>query len=114
MGDFVFRTRRRNISSKTTPTVNMKWIISLISIAVCLFALTQGFALKDQRRASIKGSVGQDECLLCVDDIMEAIEHCNENGTATIECIEWALGAASDCIRCVCDIIDVIDGGDGT
>ena len=32
----------------------------------------------------------------------------------TMECIEYALGAASDCIRCVCDIIDVIDGGDGT
>merc|ERR1711894_292337 len=86
----------------------MKWILALISIAVTLFVITQGKALSD---------VPPDaECLLCVDDIMEAIDHCTNATTPnpTMECIEYALGAASDCIRCVCDIIDVIDGGDGT
>merc|ERR1712126_260912 len=86
----------------------MKWLLALISVAVTLFGITQGKALSD---------VPPDaECLLCVDDIMAAIDHCTNatTPTPTMECIEYALGAASDCIRCVCDIIDIIDGGDGT
>merc|ERR1712234_19503 len=86
----------------------MKWLLALISVAVTLFVITQGKALSD---------VPPDaECLLCVDDIMAAIDHCTNATTPnpTMECIEYALGAASDCIRCVCDIIDIIDGGDGT
>merc|ERR1712080_190154 len=74
-----------------------------------LFVITQGKALKETK------DVPPDaECLLCVDDIMEAIEHCTNATTPnpTMECIEYALGAASDCIRCICDIIDIIDGGD--
>merc|ERR1712018_773288 len=82
--------------------IKMKWLLVLISIAVTLFVITQGKALES-------ASVPPDaECLLCVDDIMAAIDHCTN---PTMECIEYALGAASDCIRCVCDIIDIIDGG---
>merc|ERR1712223_830118 len=90
--------------------IKMKWLLALISIAVTLFVITQGKSLES-------ASVPPDaECLLCVDDIMAAIDHCTNATTPnpTMECIEYALGAASDCIRCVCDIIDIIDGGDGT
>ena len=28
-------------------------------------------------------------------------------------CIQDALGAASDCLKCICDILNAIGGGDG-
>ncbi len=31
----------------------------------------------------------------------------------TIECVEDALGATSTCIDCVCDVLNIIEGGDG-
>jgi hypothetical protein len=30
-----------------------------------------------------------------------------------LQCIEDALGAAGECLICVCDILDIIGGGDG-
>ena len=30
-----------------------------------------------------------------------------------LTCIQDALGAASDCLRCICDILNAIGGGDG-
>ena len=30
-----------------------------------------------------------------------------------ITCIQEALGAASDCLKCICDILDIIGGGEG-
>ena len=54
-----------------------------------------------------------DQCLGCVDDIVAAVGHCKEAQNNTLECVEYALGAAVECIECICDIIDIIDGGDG-
>ncbi len=35
------------------------------------------------------------------------------NDTSTLQCVEDSLGAASDCLLCICEIIDEIIGGDG-
>merc|ERR1712126_501869 len=93
MGVFV-RSLFKTITEENKITT-MKWLLALISVAVTLFVITQGKALSD---------VPPDaECLLCVDDIVAAIDHCTNATTPspTMECIEYALGAASDCIRCV-------------
>ena len=34
-------------------------------------------------------------------------------GTPVLQCVEDALGAASDCLRCICDIIHIVDTGSG-
>jgi hypothetical protein len=36
-----------------------------------------------------------------------------EEGTTTLQCVEDSLGAASDCLLCICEVIDEIIGGDG-
>merc|ERR1712156_1247913 len=69
--------------------IKMKWLLALISIAVTLFVITQGKSLES-------ASVPPDaECLLCVDDIMAAIDHCTNATTPnpTMECINmlWEL-----------------------
>ena len=35
------------------------------------------------------------------------------NNTSTLECVEDALVAAEQCLHCICDIIDIIDGHNG-
>lgn len=51
------------------------------------------------------------DCIYCVDEITAAVEQCpNET---TIECVEDALGATSTCLDCVCDVLNIIEGGDG-
>ena len=54
-----------------------------------------------------------DDCLGCVDAIVVAVNDCNEAGTSTLQCVEDSLGAASECLLCICDVIDTIIGGDG-
>merc|ERR1712018_655655 len=68
-------SRSKHQNTTTQPT-NMKWILALMSVALTLFVLTQGKALK-----KLKDVPPDAECLLCVDDIMEAIDHCSNNRT---------------------------------
>merc|ERR1712018_502829 len=71
-------SRSKHQNTTTQPT-NMKWILALMSVALTLFVLTQGKALK-----KLKDVPPDAECLLCVDDIMEAIDHCSNNRTQTL------------------------------
>ena len=34
-------------------------------------------------------------------------------GTPVLQCVEDALGAASGCLMCICDIIHIVDEGNG-
>lgn len=78
-------------------------------------------------------SLTKDDCLDCVKDVVDALNYCkvckfymnfteffifkiflkNLEGPVTIDCIEKYLEAAADCIICICDILDIIEGGDG-
>ena len=74
----------------------------------------------------------KDDCLHCVDDIVKAVEDCQVGKSQCcsriqlrnyeyfqttdvdlLKCIQDALGAASDCIKCICEILDIIGGGEG-
>ena len=77
-----------------------------------------------------------DECLGCADRIKAAVDYCNvsiksrpfyatklwfsiqrfsslsclqESDAVTIECVVDALGAAEECLECICQIIDIVD-----
>merc|ERR1711956_166951 len=54
-----------------------------------------------------------DDCLHCVEGIVNAVAECQAEGTPVLQCVEGALGAASDCLRCICDIIHIVDSGSG-
>ena len=45
-----------------------------------------------------------------IEEIEIAVYECELNTTTTVECVEDALLATSDCIFCVCDLIDVFWG----
>merc|ERR1711992_396084 len=54
-----------------------------------------------------------DECLGCADRIKAAVDYCNETDAVTIECVVDALGAAEECLKCICQIIDIVDNHPG-
>ncbi|TRY78557.1 hypothetical protein TCAL_11694 [Tigriopus californicus] len=68
---------------------------------------------ENQKLRSLMVQPRNDDCIDCVREIAHAVNICNELDTSTLECVENSIGAASDCLRFVCDILDVIDGGDG-
>merc|ERR1711997_84289 len=86
----------------------MKWLFFVISISLCIFALTQGSALRKQEQ---REAHNDDTCLGCVEAVMLAIEHCSDAGTPAMECMLWVMGATSECVRCICDVIEIIDEG---
>ena len=76
------------------------------------------------------------DCINCADDIVIAANECNDGGETTdvgvrtfeinflilqsfsqpfakLKCVEDILGATSECLDCVCDVLDVIGGGEG-
>ena len=75
------------------------------------------------------------DCINCADDIVIAAAECNDGGETTDvrvsevrnililpsfsqqsakpKCVEDILGATSECLDCVCDVLDVIGGGEG-
>lgn len=50
-------------------------------------------------------------CNTCID--FHGIFLKGQEGPITIDCIEKYLEAAADCIICICDVLDIIEGGDG-
>merc|ERR1712012_1201834 len=79
-----------------------------------LFFVTFAFALIFSAHAILyEPEMKDDDCLHCVDDIVKAVEDCQNTDVDLLKCIQDALGAASDCIKCICDILDIIGGGEG-
>ena len=89
-----------------------------------------------------EGPQSRDDCLLCVDEVQSAYEQCvvsictviknvktlsrihitsvylphilfKAEGTTTFDCVVHALGATSQCLQCICDVLDIINGSDG-
>merc|ERR1712051_99846 len=69
-----------------------------------------GLALAAPKQNSL---LQADDCLHCVEDIVNAVAQCEAEGTPVLQCVEDALGAASDCLMCICDIIHIVDTGSG-
>merc|ERR1712038_23071 len=54
------------------------------------------------------------QCTKCYNDIRNTIEDCqntNNDEQLIFTCVEEALKASEDCIRCICDIFAIIFGG---
>jgi len=77
--------------------------------AVALLLLGLAFAVQAKNMAFEKAK--EDDCLLCAGDIIAAVENCNAEDTTILTCIENSLGAASDCLLCICDILNLIQVG---
>ena len=55
----------------------------------------------------------RDDCLNCVDDIVDAVADCDgavEPGEV-VNCVIDALAATSDCLLCVCDVLNIFLNG---
>merc|ERR1719210_1431605 len=63
-------------------------------------------------KKDVKGNPVTD-CTACYNDIMSAIEDCNDSGDI-IKCVEDILLASADCVDCICDILAIIGGGDAS
>merc|ERR1712117_518560 len=91
----------------------MKFWIFAVNVMIASIAIVTAYSLDRRNVRLLSTPQNSDQCLGCVDDIIGAIDHCKDAQNHTLECVEWALGAAVECIECVCDVIDIIDGGDG-
>merc|ERR1712212_462168 len=89
--------------------------INMLRVTFLLFALFS-IALAQVSRMTIQESLmaqGKDGCLVCVDDIVEAVEDCQHEDVNILTCITEAVGAASDCAHCICEILEhIIDVSD--
>ena len=110
----------------------MKSLI-LIALFCCFIYAVQG---------GVNGRIREDDCAHCAGDIAKAVADCQvciffrrkntiqmqyyyyminklfpnvfqNQDVDLLTCIQDALGAASDCLRCICDILNAIGGGDG-
>merc|ERR1711872_733673 len=80
--------------------------INMLRVTFLLFALFS-IALAQVSRMTIQESLmaqGKDVCLVCVDDIVKAVEDCQDEDVNILTCITEAVGAASDCAHCICEI----------
>merc|ERR1712018_10437 len=80
-----------------------------MKFAVVLLVLCLAFAAQARNLAFEKAR--QDDCLACAGDIITAVENCNADDTSILTCVENSLGAASDCLLCICDILNLIQQG---
>merc|ERR1712001_767888 len=89
--------------------INMAKVIPalLLSLLVifCYFEKSLG-------TAEAVDKLAQDGCLTCVEDIMKAVADCQGDDVNILQCITEALGAASDCVHCICEILQIIGGFD--
>ncbi len=53
------------------------------------------------------------DCIYCAEEINVAIVECSQNDTTDVECAVDALAATSDCLACLCDSLNLVQGGDG-
>merc|ERR1711970_187490 len=83
--------------------ITMKYYI----LFVTLFSL----ALAQVSKRSVVDALnenGQDGCLACVDDIVNAVDDCQDENVDLLVCITEAIGAFSDCTNCICEILQTI------
>lgn len=52
-------------------------------------------------------------CMDCYGDILAAIADCQAEDVDLLLCITDILGAGSDCLECICIILDLLGGFDG-
>merc|ERR1712156_496276 len=89
------------ILQKTTTT--MKSLTLVVLTLLGLVCLSQAKV--------ISTSEGCPTVLLqkCVGQIASVVEQC-EDLTSIFECISDILGIASDCLPCICDVLEIIPG----
>merc|ERR1712038_245368 len=89
--------------------INMAKVIPalLLSLVVIFCYFEQSLGTTDA-----VDKLAQDGCLTCVEDIMKAVADCQGDDVNILECITEALGAASDCVHCICEILQIIGGYD--
>merc|ERR1712107_269524 len=79
----------------------MKLYIALI--LACFILAAQAHPSKKQPRS----------CVNCVGDVTTAIADCTAEHPDLLKCVTDALGAGSDCLECVCEILDYLGGYEG-
>merc|ERR1711962_1960007 len=52
-------------------------------------------------------------CINCFGDLTTAIADCTAEHPDLLKCITDSLGAGSDCLECVCEVLDLIGGYEG-
>merc|ERR1712098_175485 len=88
---------------------------SLNMKVVLVLALFLAVAAAEVSKAQISKALiqnGQDGCLTRVDDIMKAVADCSNSDVDLLTCITEAIGAASDCFHCICEVLAIIGGFD--
>ncbi len=52
--------------------------------------------------------------MACVTEIVDAVNQCDTSETTDeiVRCVELVLGATSDCIVCICDVLGALAGDD--
>merc|ERR1712168_535363 len=86
----------------------MKIFLALFALVSVALAQASNEEVKEVMRAN-----NEDGCLTCVDDIVKAIAECGADNANILECITDAIGAASDCFHCICEVLEIIGGFDG-
>lgn len=71
--------------------------------------------LNDFVDGAVEECVDEDpgHCTDCAAEIAQAAEDCADEDVVDQDCAEEVLGAASDCLACVCDVINLVEGGEG-
>merc|ERR1711872_405831 len=85
----------------------MKTALVLLAVIALAAAQVSKMSIVDTMIAT-----GKDGCLVCVDDIVKAVADCKDENVNLLTCITEAVGAASDCIHCVCEVLEIIGGYD--
>merc|ERR1711872_138063 len=71
-----------------------------------------GSGVEDDYPGILDGT-GKRWMSVCVDDIVKAVEDCQDEDVNILTCITEAVGAASDCAHCICEILEhIIDVSD--
>merc|ERR1712228_266061 len=86
-------------------------IMKTIFVLLAIFSI----ACAQIARKSVSDALidnGKDGCLTCVDDIVKAVADCSAEGANILNCITEAIGAASDCVHCICEVLEIIGGFD--
>ncbi len=63
----------------------------------------------------IKCTLHLQDCTVCYNDVMSAIDHCSNLAGDTNEimaCVESIIATSADCLVCICDVLGIIGGAD--
>merc|ERR1712080_389482 len=94
------------------PKLNMAKIAFVLFFVVCLAFLHAEAASSPAARYQAIVKAHQDDCLVCAADIVDAVAKCAGEDMDILTCNSDILGAGSGCLKCICEILEIIGGFD--